>query len=598
VQVLNQRPRVLRWYHAGAMLFGDWGTSRLYVLGLAFFFCGQASIYYMLAMSLLLIALAWAYELICRKFPDGGGVYSAAVEQSRPLAVLGGLLLCADYVVTAGMSAVAAFHYLKVPQPHLWAAVGIGVIGILNVFGPIRAGTFAVIAAIVTVACTTVIALFTVPALTGAIVVAPSGPMSDSWSNFAAIVLAISGVEAIANMTGIMVLPVERTVRRSIWPVVAEIVCLNLVLTLAMQAIPLAVLGNGDPSQAFVTHRDDMLDVIARHYVGPAFAGFASIVFAVLLLSAVNTAVSNLVSIQYRMAHDRELPAPILSLNRWGMPPAALALAVAVPVVTVLLSPDTVTLARLYALSVSSMIALNLAVCALKKNLDLPSWQRAGLLGLAVLLALIAGTVGYENPTASLFVLLIVGAGFFARWFAQHRAAVGQWMLAEGDFPLRVPLSREQREPTAAPHTDVPTASATRRSRRILVATEGNSGPLQFAVEQAAQIEAELIVLYVRHVAVDAPAPTEEQPTIERDALRTQASVEQLAAAASVPIRFLYVEARDVGGTVLDVAIREGVEMLLLGSARRSGIWKALKGDVIQTVADGLPPSIRLVVQA
>ena len=34
------RPRQLKWFHAGPMLFGDWGTSRLYVLGLAFYYAG------------------------------------------------------------------------------------------------------------------------------------------------------------------------------------------------------------------------------------------------------------------------------------------------------------------------------------------------------------------------------------------------------------------------------------------------------------------------------------------------------------------------------------------------------------------------------
>jgi hypothetical protein len=31
-----ERPRELKWYHAGAMLYGDWGTSKAYVLGIAF----------------------------------------------------------------------------------------------------------------------------------------------------------------------------------------------------------------------------------------------------------------------------------------------------------------------------------------------------------------------------------------------------------------------------------------------------------------------------------------------------------------------------------------------------------------------------------
>jgi nucleotide-binding universal stress UspA family protein len=171
-------------------------------------------------------------------------------------------------------------------------------------------------------------------------------------------------------------------------------------------------------------------------------------------------------------------------------------------------------------------------------------------------------------------------------------------MLSEGDFPLRVPIPKEEsgsvvpRPPVVAPCTH------TERSRRILVATEGSTGSLEFAVEQARQIEAELIVLYVRHIAIDSPSASVDQSLVQRDVLRTQAQVEQLAAAASVPVRFVYAEARDVGQTVLDVAVREGVEMLLLGTARRGGIWKALKGDALQTVADGLPPSIRLVVQA
>ena len=30
----SERPRNVNWFQAGALLFGDWGTSRLYVLGL------------------------------------------------------------------------------------------------------------------------------------------------------------------------------------------------------------------------------------------------------------------------------------------------------------------------------------------------------------------------------------------------------------------------------------------------------------------------------------------------------------------------------------------------------------------------------------
>ena len=43
----GKRPRQLHWYHAGPMLFGDWGTSRLYVLGICFLHARHASIWFM-----------------------------------------------------------------------------------------------------------------------------------------------------------------------------------------------------------------------------------------------------------------------------------------------------------------------------------------------------------------------------------------------------------------------------------------------------------------------------------------------------------------------------------------------------------------------
>src|SRR5438067_6101788 len=81
----GERPRELHWYHAGPMLFGDWGTSRLYVLGLAFAFNGRAAFWYILAMCVLLVGVGWCYEIICRLFPDGGGVYSSAKQRSQLL---------------------------------------------------------------------------------------------------------------------------------------------------------------------------------------------------------------------------------------------------------------------------------------------------------------------------------------------------------------------------------------------------------------------------------------------------------------------------------------------------------------------------------
>src|SRR5262245_39498573 len=203
------RPRELRWYHAGPMLFGDWGTSRLYVLGLASFYTGRASMWFMVAMSLLLVAVGWAYSVICRLYPDGGGVYSSARERSQTLAVIGALLLCADYVVTASLSALDAFHYLRLPHAEVWAAVSILLIGALNYFGPTKMGTLALVVALMTVVLTLVVggAAATDLPIGIADVERPTGSFFTQWSQFTALILAISGVEAVANMTGIMVKP-------------------------------------------------------------------------------------------------------------------------------------------------------------------------------------------------------------------------------------------------------------------------------------------------------------------------------------------------------------------------------------------------------
>ena len=133
----SERPRNVGWLKAAGLLFGDWGTSRLYVLGLAMFFAGRTSFWLICMMSLLILAVGWAYTQICRIYPDGGGVYTAAKHKSRMLAVIGALLLFADYTVTASLSVLDAFHYFGLPisahehlvesteRPHFTKPIGI-----------------------------------------------------------------------------------------------------------------------------------------------------------------------------------------------------------------------------------------------------------------------------------------------------------------------------------------------------------------------------------------------------------------------------------------------------------------------------------------
>src|SRR3954465_14546417 len=132
------RPRNVDWKRAAALLYGDWGTSKAYVIGLAFIAAGYASFPIILAVCVLTAVVAFNYIIICAHFPDGGGVYSAARQQSRFLASTGALLLVANFMVTAALSGWAAVSYLGVPPQNapLATMVLVLLVGVINYFGP------------------------------------------------------------------------------------------------------------------------------------------------------------------------------------------------------------------------------------------------------------------------------------------------------------------------------------------------------------------------------------------------------------------------------------------------------------------------------
>src|SRR5262245_57253619 len=146
----THRPRNIGWARAAGLLYGDWGTSTAYVIGLAVVAARFSSFPIILAVCALTGLVAFNYIIICRHFPEGGGVYSAAREQSRVLAVLGSLLLLADFIVTASLSCWAAMSYFGVPKDFLLkATIGfIVIIGLLNYFGPKHSGSLAVTLAV------------------------------------------------------------------------------------------------------------------------------------------------------------------------------------------------------------------------------------------------------------------------------------------------------------------------------------------------------------------------------------------------------------------------------------------------------------------
>src|SRR5437764_427824 len=244
----TKRPRNVNAPRAAAILYGDWGTSKAYVIGLAFAVGGYASFWLIALMYVLTALVGLNYMIICRLYPDGGGVYASVRHRSEVISIVGAFLLIADYLVTAAISALSGFQYLGVPHPEKFAAAAILIIGLLNLLGPKHTGGLAFLISVPTAIVVVTLGLFSLPHLGAAIghLQPLHGGFWTNWSGFVGIVLALSGVEAIANATGVMKLDpgstdAQPSVRRTSTPailwVMIEVCIFTALLGLAMHAL-------------------------------------------------------------------------------------------------------------------------------------------------------------------------------------------------------------------------------------------------------------------------------------------------------------------------------------------------------------------------
>ncbi len=565
-----ERPRELKWYQAGAMLYGDWGTSKAYVLGIAFALAGHASWFFLGLMSGLTALIGICYLIICRLYPDGGGVYSSVRHRSQTLAVIGAFLLIADYVITASLSALEAFHYFNFSNPTLWAMLSIFLIGLINWIGATKGGSIAVVIGLLASGAAGILFISTLPSLPYVHLALPRSSFPENWATFVGIVLALSGVEAIANMTGIMKLPVERTAKRAIWPVLLEVSVLTFLLGIAMNAIP-----------GLTDHTEDMLRALGNHYIGLWYGQLISIVFGFLLLSATNTAITALVSIQFAMARDRELPSVFASLNRFGMPYVPLIVAVTVPIVVLVLEHDVLHLAAFYAIGVVGAITLNIGSTATDWTLQLKRRERALLIFCAVILFVIELTIAFEKHNALIFASIVLGTGLTLRFIAKQVVPIP---VSEEVLAVNVLTVSEAKE----------IASLYKSSS--LVAFKGLNLHLleEAALRTKARGENSIYLVYVEESPPSRDLPTHVEPSPKSLELLGLAQKEMEAhGLTAIPVwRF----GENPGKLIADAARELEVNTVMIGTTKRSALVNLLRGDVLRTLARNLPPECHLVI--
>ncbi|MFI4873393.1 MAG: amino acid permease [Phycisphaerales bacterium JB061] len=628
--VTESRPRNLKWFHAGPLLYGDWGTSRLYVLGLAFLYTAHASVLYLAAIGLLMIAVSWAYTIVCKAFPDGGGVYTAARQLSPTLSVIGSTLLLSGYIMTAAISVVEAFHYFGTPH---WLTVPLSLVtlafvGLINWFGARAAGRFALIVAFVALGVCAVMAVLSIPFFVKGLgtiefsFIRESSP-SEIWIAFTGICLALAGVEAVANMTGLMNHPVEKTAKKTIWPVTIEVVALNMFFGLALAGLSYTVDGrsladthephvhqlehyearveSGEIPQAKLDQVEKEVEkytnasmrVIASEsgekmfgeHAGVVAGNVAGIAFGLLLLSATNTAIMAMVSVLFAMAQDKELPHKLTKLNYSGVPWVGLIVSLVIPAGVLIIEQDVTVLAKLYVLGVCGAITVTMSSVALNKELKISKLSRTGIAAIAVFLLAVSVTIGVTQWVSTAFSGGLIAVALGSRWVLSKQKA-------------RVV------EPLAAPETgwlselEKPTIQIDASKPAIMLAARGRNQS-EFAVDLAKRRGATLYAIYVRSLRVMDITPG-RVPNVAEDPQAQEAlgTTAVLAREAGVPFVPIYVTSPEITEEILDYTVTHGCDTLIMGKTQRSFFARKLDVDVVSRVASMLPDSVALITRS
>src|SRR5205085_465681 len=304
-----------------------------------------------------------------------------------------------------------------------------------------HSGSFAVALALPTAVVVILLIALSAPHLTTRFLERPHQSFTTVWVQFVGVILALSGAESVANLTGVMKLDpgttmeqprVARESLKAIVPVALEVVIGTALLGWAMLSLP-AVLGktlhlSGRPEVAAVLQRrsEDMLRFTGEQFataafspaIGNVFGWIVGIVFFFLLLSAANTAIVAMIGLLYMMARDHEMPRQFKRLNRHGVPTWPLAIAIGLPAVVLLFAANFTALAGLYAIGVVGAITVNLGSCTFNRTMGF-TWYDRLLFGITfVILAFVELTLAHTKVDALQFVLAVLICGVAIRVYS------------------------------------------------------------------------------------------------------------------------------------------------------------------------------------
>ncbi|MCC5833046.1 MAG: amino acid permease [Chlamydiales bacterium] len=521
----------------------------------------------------------------------GGGVYASVRNRSEILSLLGGFFLMADYIITASLSSLSAFHYLGVPDPALFSILAILLIGLLNFWGTRHVGSVAFILAVTAVATMVVLGAFCIHHIKeGWVNIRPlQKDFWGNWMNFVTVILTLSGIETIANMTGVMKLDpgsgirdpsVKVTARRAIFLVIFEVAFFTTFFSLALSSISGLTVIDGDVFTAGdASIRDYVLRYLGKTFVGEAlgariglyFGYFVSVVFGVLLLSAVNTAINGMISLLYLMSQDGELPQTFKKLNRHGVPFMPHLISMLLPICILLLVHDLLELAALYAIGFVGAITMNLGSVSTDRTLKILKKERVFIFCSFLIMFAAEITLFINKPYARTFVLAITTIGLILRGLTLESKKKKESVRAKKALPLH------------------------KEEQGILCVVNRAGNALAFALRSSSQSNSPLYFLFIREQKVFSERDLERSVEDDQPASSLFSDI-QKKCKKGIEVEFYYTVTDSLSSTVVEYAHKLNVMQVVMDLPQKSALDRMLQGSEIREIRPQLRESIELFV--
>jgi amino acid transporter len=414
-----------------AVVFADIGTSVYYTPGILFQRFGTHSALFVDLVFIVFVLLALKYAEVAIRFPEGGGVVSVATKAFHPIVgLVGGLLILADYFLTAGISATSGVIYLSVLLGPLKLFVIVAAIaallllGLLNFIGIATSAEITAVFAIAAAVTQLAVVIAVIVAFGPSRILADFGEMfagprltpTDAMVGFAGAFLAFSGLESIAQLAPAMKSPRSRIAPRTMFWVVLTLLVTSPLLTLWSTTL---LAPGANTNQA--------ISLLGGAAAGPWLQDAVAASGALLLIFACNTALIGSYHVFLALSRMRFLPTILQRMNTWrGTPHVSIAVATLVPVLVVLLTgANTTSLGDLYAFGLLGAFSVT---CV---SLDVIRWRemraprlakptvRTSLpifvLGAATSVAVVAAWVTnlFAKPFATVYgsALVLIGLG-------------------------------------------------------------------------------------------------------------------------------------------------------------------------------------------